>query len=323
MPTTVKNRVFYILKYLWEATDEAHPVSTNDIINYLAQNGIEAGRKTITDDIFQMQECGYDVVCNKSRQNLYFIGSRTFELPELKLLVDAVQAATFISSRKSKPLIKKLTSFASPYQAKELNRRLYVDGRVKTANEKVIYNIDTLYSAISSGKRITFKYRMYTAGKRTVYRHNGKRYEISPYDLVWSHDRYYVLGHSSKDGEIRTYRIDRICDLEVIDSPAERKPSDYIIDGYFKRVFLMYDEEVYTVELLCENDMMDVVIDHFDTKVKTEIVDDKHFKVTVEISVSPTFYAWIFTFAGKIRIISPKEAVCGYKEHFELAARNL
>lgn len=322
MPTTIKNRILYILKYLWENTDEAHPVSTNEIISYLAQNGIEAGRKTIADDIQQLQECGYDVVCNKSRQNLYFIGSRTFELPELKLLVDAVQAATFISSRKSKPIIKKLSTLASPHQAKELNRRQYVDGRVKTSNERALYNIDTIFTAIFGGKQLSFKYRMYTAGKRTAYRHNGMQYEISPYDLVWSNDRYYVLGYSSKDSEVRTYRVDRIVDLTVLDIPCVRKPGDYDIEGYFKRVFQMYDDEVYTVELLCDNDTMDMVIDHFDTKVKTETVDEQHFKVTAEVSVSPTFYAWIFTFAGRIRILSPAEVINGYKAHLELAERN-
>ena len=322
MPNTVKNRVLYILKYLQEQTDEEHPKTTTEIIEYLSANGIEAGRKTVADDITQLQECGYDVICIKSRQNKYFIGERILELSELKLLVDAVQAAVFVPPSKSKRLITKLSALASPYQAQELNRKLYVNGRVKLGGDSVLYSIDTIYTTINAGKRITFKSFDYSAKKRKTYKHDGKRYEFSPYDLVWSNDRYYVFGYSEAHQSLVKFRVDRISQPEILDVSVREKPKGYNIASICKQTFLMYDAEVVKVELLCDNDMMNAIVDHFGVDVETSEVDERHFKVTANIAISATFFAWIFTYCGRIRIISPAEAVDGYREHLEKAYRN-
>lgn len=305
MPREAKNRVLYILKYLWEHTDENHTAAINDISGYLNSIGITAGRKTIADDIEQLQECGYDVVCNKSRQNQYFIGSRELELPELKMLVDAVQAAKFISPKKSKALINKLSTLASPYQAGELNRQLYIDGRVKTTNENVYYIVDLLYTAINEKKQVTFKYYEYTLEKTKVFKHNGQVYVFSPYDLVWSNDSYYVCGFSDSHGKIATFRVDRMHRPALTDGAAIPKPPDYDIAAICRQAFMMYDAGTVTVKLCCENDMMKAIIDRFGEQVQTERSGTKHFMATVTVAPGPTFFAWIFNYAGKLRIVFP------------------
>lgn len=323
MPAENKNRILYIYKYLWEHSDESHPSTINEISSYLNDNGIKAGRKTIAGDIEHLQEFGYDVVCNKSRQNQYFIGSRDFELPELKMLVDAVQAAKFISSKKSKLLISKLTAMASPYQSKELNRHLYTDERVKTTNENIYYIVDLLYSAINEKRQITFMYCDYTPEKEKVFKHGGQNYVFSAYDLVWSNDSYYVFGFSESHGKVVKFRVDRMCTPTITDKPIMEKPKDYNITEYCRQVFMMYDTETCTVELLCENGIMKAIIDRFGDDVETNITDCNHFMATVKVSVSPTFFAWVFTYAGKIRIVSPRNVIDKYKEHFKQAALNI
>lgn len=183
-----KNRALYIFQYLWEHTDEEHPATTKEIIEYLASIGISTTRKTVAEDAAELQNSGFDVVCNRSRQNEYFIGSRYLELAELKLLIDAVQAAKFISPNKSRELIGKVSALAGPHQSAELKRNLFMDGKVKTANEAVYYAVDTLYTAIQTQKAVSFQYIEYTADKEKAFKHNGQIYVLSPYDMVWNND---------------------------------------------------------------------------------------------------------------------------------------
>lgn len=179
-----KNRPLYIFKYLWDNTDEDHPAIINDILAHLETNGIHASRKTIAADLVQLQECGFDVICTKSRQNRYFIGSRDLELAELKTIVDAVQAAKFISASKSRDLIGKLSSLSSPHQAEQLKRNLYVDGKAKTNNEAVYYTVDLLHNAINRGLTVEFQYIEYNARMEKALKHNGQVYRLS--HTTWS-----------------------------------------------------------------------------------------------------------------------------------------
>ncbi|MGN0456907.1 MAG: helix-turn-helix transcriptional regulator [Acutalibacteraceae bacterium] len=302
---TAKNRTVTILKYLWDCSDETNPVTTNDIIEHLAFIGIITTRKTVTEDIAELQSIGIDIVCNRSRQNEYFIGTRHLELAELKLLVDAVQAAKFLSPKKSMELIGKLSSLASPHQGDLLKRSLYVDGKAKTENEKVFYSVDTLYTAIQTEKTVTFKYIEYTAEKKQVYKHNGKKYVLSPYDMVWCNDAYYVFGWSESHGMVVKFRVDRMYRPTLSDEAYRPKPNDYDIASFCRKVFSMYDGQLCTVELKCENSMMKNIIDRFGENVQTVVYDYNHFTVTVEVSVSPTFYAWVFTYGEKVEILSP------------------
>ena len=325
VPADSKSRILHTYKYLLDNTDEDHPATIKDITAYLNSVGIEigteAGRKTISDDIEELQACGFDVIKTRSTQNQYFIGSRTLELSELKMLVDAVQAARFITTNKARDLIKRLTSLASPHQAGELKRKLNVESRAADAN--VLAVVDMLYKAIQTKQTLTFQYYEYTPEKKRVHKNNGQRYELSPYDLFWSNDRYYVLGYSKTHTAIRTFRVDRIDKPKLTERPATPKPKDYHIEDFRDSVFLMYDGPRRTVELLCDNGMMNAVVDKFGKKVTTGIADDEHFTVSVEVSVGSTFFSWVFNYAGKIRILSPQSVADKYRAHLEKAAKSL
>ncbi len=314
-----KNRALYIFKYLWDHTDEEHPATTADIIQYLASIGISTTRKTVAEDAAELQNSGFDVICNRSRQNEFFIGSRHMELAELKMLVDAVQAAKCISLKKSKELIGKVTELASPYQSDALKRSLFVDGKVKTSNESVYYAVDTLHEAIQKQKTVAFRYIEYTPQKKKAYKHGGQVYLLSPYDMVWCNDAYYVCGFSERHGKVVTFRIDRMHRPALSEQPYHPKPEGYNISEYCRQVFSMYDGARCTVKLKCENDLMDDIIDRFGEQVQTAIFDSDHFTATVEVSVSPTFYAWIFTYGGQIEILSPVSVKQEYAEQLQTA----
>ena len=221
-----KNRPLYILKYLLDNTDENHPAIINDILSHLEERGIHATRKTVATDLAELQDSGFDVICNKSRQNKYFIGSRSLELAELKMIVDAVQAAKFISQKKSLSLIEKLSSLASPYQAAELKRKLYVEGKAKTTNESVYYTVDLLHHAINHDNTVEFQYIRYSADKEKELKHDGAVYCLSPYGLVWNNDRYYVFGWSERHVKIVKFRVDLMLHTKEALQDFHERPQD-------------------------------------------------------------------------------------------------
>lgn len=314
-----KTKLLYLLRLLYRKTDEQHPITTAEICTYFKEQGVPLDRKTVKTDVDVLIALGYDIVVNRSRQNEYFIGSRNLELPELKLIIDAVQAAKFISPKKSMELIGKISALASPHQGDELKRNLFVDGKVKTSNEKVYYAVDTLFTAIQAEKAVTFKYIEYTAEKKKVYKHKGQIYILSPYDMVWCRDAYYVLGFSESHGKVVKFRVDRMYRPALSDKPYRPKPDNYDISEFCCQVFSMYDGTLCTVELKCENRLMKSVIDRFGEDVQTRLFDCTHFIATVEVSVSPTFFAWIFTYNGKIQIISPETLKREYADRLKTA----
>jgi predicted DNA-binding transcriptional regulator YafY len=305
--TPNKDRLLFLLELLTRETDEEHPITIAEIIGRLNAEGFTATRKTATKDINTLLAHKIDVVCNKSRQNRYFIGERYFELPELMLLVDAVQAARFISHKHSKQLIEKLSALTSVHQANRLNRRLYVDKQVKSVNEKVLITVDLLQSAIQSKTQVTFQYFEYTAAKKKVLKHGGQIYRLSPYVLLWNDDSYYAVGYSDSHSKVVKFRVDRMASPNRTEISAVPKPKDFRAEEYAKSVFSMYDEERYTVTLKCENSLMKSVIDRFGVKVKTAIAGKEHFTAEVAVSVSPTFFGWVVSFGGRMRIVAPDE----------------
>ena len=246
---------------------------------------------------------GY-IVCVKSTQNHYFIGDRLFELPELKLLVDAVESSRFITSKKSGDLIRKLGQLTSSAQAEQLDRHIYMDGMPKPSNEAIYYIVDTIQSSIQSNQQISFQYYEYLPTKEKVLKHQGYRYQFTPYALIWNRDHYYVVGWSEKHMKLSQFRVDRMTSVEMMDQPGHQllgfEPARYV-----QKVFGMYPDDLQMVTLFCENDVMRSIIDRFGEDVRTEVVDDNHFQAIVEVAPSPPFFGWIFTFAGKIRILKP------------------
>ena len=291
-------------QYLYEHTDDRHPVSVADILAFWQECGIQAGRKSVYSAIEVLQSSGMDIVCVKSTQNRYFVGERLFELPELKLLVDAVESSRFITEKKSTALIKKLGHLTSTAQAEQLNRRIYMGGTPKPENESIYYNVDTIHNAVQKKQQITFQYFEYTPKKEKILKHDGYKYRFSPYAMIWNRDCYYAVGWSEKHGKIAQFRVDRMTAVEPLEHTAVQTP-DFDPAEYVRKVFGMYPYNVCTVELLCDNEVMRSVIDRFGENVQTETVDEQHFRAPVELAPRPPFFSWVFTFSGKIRIVSP------------------
>ena len=304
MKNESQQALLLLRQYLHQHTDEQHPVSVTDILAFWQQHGIQAGRKSVYTDIELLQNAGMDIVCVKSSQNKYFVGQRLFELPELKLLVDAVESSRFITEKKSTALIKKLGHLTSTAQAEQLNRRIYMGGTPKPENESIYYNVDTIHNAVQKKQQITFQYFEYTPKKEKILKHDGYKYRFSPYAMIWNRDCYYAVGWSEKHGKIAQFRVDRMTAVEPLEQTAVQTP-DFDPAEYVRKVFGMYPDNLCTVELLCDNEIMRSVIDRFGENVQTETVDEQHFRATVEVAPSPPFFSWVFTFSGKIRIVSP------------------
>lgn len=316
MKNEAQVRLLVLLQYLYKETDEKHPVSAQNILKHWESRGIKASRKSVYKDITLLADFGIDIVCVKSTQNLYFIGSRLFELPELKLLVNAVESSRFITPKKSRLLIQKLGRLSSSAQAAQLKCPIYMDGMPKPKNEAIYYIVDLLQTAIQENKQISFQYYEYLPTKETVLKHRGYRYQFSPYALIWNRDFYYVVGWSEKHNKIAQFRVDRMTGVELLDLPA-RQTQEFDPTVYGQRVFGMYPDDLQMVTLLCANHLMRSVIDQFGEEVQTKTADDGHFLATVEVAPSPPFFGWVFTFAGEIRIVSPENVL---EEMREMAA---
>ncbi len=318
-----KSKILYLYKLLYEKTDEQNPLSTNEIITQLAKIGISLNRKTVASDIALLMEFGVDVITIRSSQNMYYIGNREFELPEIKLLIDAVESSKLITVKKSKKLVDKLAKFASKEQSKELNRNIYIDNRIKPTNEKIYYNIDLIQTAITQTQRIEFKYFDYNGDKEIVYKHNGALYTLSPYAMAWDNDHYYAIGYNDKHGGISRFRIDRMAKVKISDKPYVHAPDNFVVAEYVKSIFNMYGGEKSIVEIKCTNDAMKFIVDKFGENVKTQTLGSNCFKAIVEVSVSPTFYSWVFQFCDKMQILAPESVKNGYAEMLRAALKNM
>jgi predicted DNA-binding transcriptional regulator YafY len=315
-----KGRLLALQQYLYHYTDENHPVSTQALIDAMEEMGYSANRKTIKDDIDTLTKFDIDVITNVSRGNSFFMGSRRFEIPELKLLVDAVSSSRFISAGKSENLIEKLTSLASVYQKEQLTPRIFIADRIKTDNLQLYYVVDKLIEAVQLCKKVRFQYQEYDGEKNKVLRNDGEIYINSPYGCLWNDDNYYLIGYSDKWQKVVTFRIDRIIDLELLDEEAVSDSEGFIVTNYVKTTIEMYDGEEQEVELVCDNELMKLVIDKFGAGIKTERISEILFKTTVTVATSKTFYAWAFRFAGQMRIVGPESVK---QEYLEMARKVL
>lgn len=301
-----------------ETTDEFHPASLADISAFLKQHEITADPRTLRKDIEQLIEFGVDIVKDRRVQNLYHVASRHFEAPEVKLLIDAVQSARFITPNKSRELVKRLTTFVAPSDAALLERHLYIDSRIKAVNESVYISVDRIQTAIAERKKIAFCYFDYSPSKERVHRNGGKVYSVSPYALLWNNDTYYLVGFHDHRQQITKFRIDRIDGLEITQKAAVQKPVDFNVSAYFIQEFSMLTGRTCRVTLLCENILMNSIIDRFGEDVPTQIVDENHFSVETTVNPSSNFYGWVFASAGKMKISAPQEAVNGFRKMLEI-----
>ena len=325
MDTDAKLRPLYLLRILKEETDENHVLSTAQLCQMLKDRyGIKTFRTTIKSDIDVLQQAGFSIQTTRSTQNLYNYIERDFDIPEIKLLLDAVMSSKFITRPKSDMLVSKLVELVGPFWSKELKRNLIVDGRVKQESEHIYLVVDALNDAINRKKKVRFQKANYNIRKERVLHNNGEMYLFSPYTLVWDGDYYYVVGYSEKYESVGSHRVDRIYRRpEILEENAVPVPSGFDINAYINTMFRMYDAPRQTVELQVDNELMDAIIDKFGTNVTTYACDQHSFRVEATVSVGTTFYNWVFGFNGKVKIRNPESVKEEYKKRVLDAAKGL
>lgn len=299
-----KGRLLALQEILERNTDEDHLMSVPDMVKALADEGIEAERKCIYTDLRALEDSGVDVHLNRGRNGGYYIGDRTFQLAELKLLVDAVQSSQFITKKKTDELVKKLEGFASNHQAGQMRRQL-VTGRIKAPNESIYFSVDALHAAIAQNKQVTFQYMEWSLTKTRVAKRGGEKYVVSPWALAWSDSNYYLIAYA--EGGIRHYRVDKMKGVELTEEPRQGRQvfSELDMSKYIGSVFGMFGGKFEQVTLRCRNDLVNSMIDRFGTGVILVEQGNGSFDMRVRVQLSPQFYGWVCGFGSGIEVMEP------------------
>ena len=305
------------MQCLTEKTDAEHSVTTQEIIDYLALQGINAERKSIYTDIDLLIDYGMDIVKNSGRSGGYTLVSRQFELAELKLLVDAVQSSKFITTKKSRDLIGKLETLCSKYEAGQLHRQVVVTNRNKTVNENIYYNVDMIYNAIAENVKIRFQYFEWTVNKEMKLRRDGSYYEVSPWLLSWDDENYYLIAYDDRSRDIRHYRVDKMLKIELTAESREGKEQfgNFDVAAYSRKTFGMFAGEDETVTLICEDALTGVMIDRFGKEVAMRRYDGTRIRVRVSVAVSRQFFGWITGLGNIVKIEAPERVVEQYRDY--------
>ena len=317
-----KLKLLYLARYLMENTDAEHGVTVEMLCEHLSEHGITAERKAIYSDIDALRRFGMDIELVREGRFQYRLMSRPFQLPELKLLVDAVESSRFITRKKSLELIDKLSTLASRHEAQQLRRSVYVDERVKTMNESIYYTVDAVHTAVADDRLLRFRYFDYSREKRRVLRRQGGYYTVAPLALSYSDGNYYLLAYAPEHDAVRTYRVDRMQDVDVTDERRALPPRYQRFDPAYHtaRMFDMFGGERRGVTLIFDNDLATVVVDRFGTEPTFVPHGDDRFTVTVEVAVSPNFFGWLASFAGRAGILSPADVREQYRAALRRAA---
>ena len=304
-----KLKLLYLAKIMQEKTDDEHRLTLPEIQEELAKYDIEANRKTLYADIAVLNDYGIEIIKeHEGYKTFYHLGKREFEPAELRLIIDAIASSKFITTRKSKQLIKKLEKMVSVHEAKLLDREVIVSDRVKNMNESIFYTVDAIQYAIANNHRIKFRYFSWNTKGEMEFHHDGEFYDVSPWALCWDSENYYLVGFDTNINEIRHYRVDKMMNTE---EPLEKRLGskefkEKGVDSYTKKHFRMVGGTEERVTLLCQNEMANVIIDQFGKETKLQKVDDEHFRVRVDVVVSDQFIGWIIALGGKVVIEGPE-----------------
>ena len=319
-----KLKLLYLIKIFTEDTDDQHALTLPQIAEKLDAYGISAERKTLYQDFELLRDFGFDIIGQQARRNFYYhMGNRRFELPELKLLVDSVQSAKFITDKKSNALIKKLEGMVSKYEARKLQRQVIISGRIKAMNESIYYNVDKLHEAIGTDRQIRFKYFRWNIKKEMELRKDGAWYQVSPWALMWDDENYYLVGYDAEDGKIKHYRVDKMWRISVADRKREGKEQfkAFNMPRYTKSLFGMFGGEEVKVTLEAENGMVGILLDRFGKDIPVKPVDADHFRTSVVVAVSSQFLGWIMALGDGVKIIGPDKVVARMKEEIRLISQ--
>lgn len=316
-----KKKLLLIMEYLLKYSDENNPVTMADILDMLERNSITAERKSVYKDFDILTDFGIDII--KTRRGelgwCYYVGSRDFELVEIRLLIDAIQSASFITANKSKKLIKKIGNLCSENQMKKIAGRVYIDNRVKCNNEQIYYTIDTLSEAIENKNQIELDYEKCRPSKKlSGSKFSIKHYILNPYALIWSSDHYYLIANNPKYDNLMHLRVDRIRKSEIIEGSVQRHFSevcdykDYFdVADYSKRLFNMFSGELVDIKLLCKNELLEQILDRFgdDAYARENFDDDETFYLFTKAALSDGLISWIMQFSDSIKVIEPKTLI--------------
>ena len=318
-----KLKMLYLVQLFSRETDDTHKLTMPEIIAKLAAEGVNADRKTLYQDFEELRRFGFDIISEKDGRNFYYyLGSRDFELPELKLLVDSVQSAKFITDKKSAQLIKKLESLVSKYEGSQLHRQVIIAGRVKTMKESIYYNVDKIHAAIGEDRQIRFKYFDWNLKKEMEPRYDGKWYRLSPWALMWDDEKYYLVAYDSKHETIIHYRVDKMTQIGILDEKREGHEAfrKFNIAHYTNTLFGMFAGDETKVTIEAENRLVSVFIDRFGKDIIIAPIDDNHFRTTVTVAVSKQFFGWIMGIDGEVRVVAPDSVVKQIKSEIERQA---
>lgn len=311
--TNQKFKFTYLMKIMLEKTDDEHSLTMPQIMEELEKYDVTAERKSIYTDFQDMTEkFGVEIIKEQiGRETYYHVEAREFELAEVKLLIDAIQSSKFITQTKSRELITKIKSFVSEHQAKQLQRQVYINDRVKTMNESVYYNVDDIHTAINENKKIRFKYFKWDINKKLVPRHNGDWFIVSPWALTWDDENYYMVAFDDLDKKIKHYRVDKMMHISIEEEKRSGKEvfRNFDMAEYSKATFGMYQGQKAKVKIQFANYMCGVFIDRFGKDISFRPIDDEHSELHVDVNVSPQFFGWIFSLGKDVKVTGPNEVV--------------
>ena len=313
-----KLKLSILCKIMQEKTDDEHSLTLAQIIKELEKYDITAERKSLYDDFKCMEEnLGIEVIKEQEgRETYYHVGSRTFELAEVKLLIDAIQSSKFISKSKSDVLIKKMNAFVSEHQAKQLKRQVYVNDRIKTMNESIYYSVDSIHNAISGNKQIEFLYCSWTIDKKLEPRKEGKKYKVSPWALTWADENYYLVAYDSEAGKVKHYHVDKMMKLSVSEDRREGEEhfKNFDMTSYALENFSMFGGEIRHVHIEFPNDKVGIFIDRFGKDITIRKTGQDRSMIAVDVAVSLQFFGWIFSLGSDVKITGPSDVVDKAKE---------
>lgn len=324
--TNQKLKLSVLSKIMQEKTDDEHSLTMPQIMEELEKYDITAERKSIYADFQDMTDkLGIEIIKEQiGRETYYHVGARQFELAEVKLLIDAIQSSKFITQTKSRELISKIKSFVSEHQAKQLQRQVYINDRVKTMNESVYYTVDDVHTAINENKKIRFKYYKWDINKKLVARHNGDWFTVSPWALTWDDENYYMVAYDDLDQKIKHYRVDKMMRISILEEMREGKElfKNFDMAAYSKTTFGMYSGQLTKVHIQFKKDMCGVFIDRFGKEISFRKIDDEHSQVSVDVAVSPQFFGWIFSLGKDVKVTGPDEVVAKMRDAAEVFLLN-
>ena len=310
-----KLKILYLMKFLQEKTDREHPVSVKDIIQTMEAYGISVERKTVYDDIETLRTFGMKISSRRGKPAGFYLEERTFELPELKFLMDAVQSSKFITEKQSAALVRKLENLASVHEAKKLKSQVFLMPGIKTLNEEIYTNIETIYDAISANRQISFRYYQWTLSRELKPKRGGERYRVSPGKLLWNNDNYYLMGLDESSGIVKHYRVDKMMDVAVEEEKrsGESVFRDFDMGRFSAETFGMFDGKETILKIRFSNELVGVVLDRFGKKAVLQRSDDTHFFLQTHIRVSGQFFGWLTGLGPGAEIVSPEKVRKEYK----------